>query len=59
MRSLHDRWVVLADCTPASVRVGNDLIARWSEPHRRYHNLEHLSRVLDGVEEFGGHASAG
>lgn len=56
MQSLRDRWVMLAGCTPASVRVGEDLLARWSEPHRRYHNVEHLSRVLDGVEEFGDHA---
>lgn len=55
-RSLRDRWVELAGCTPASVREGEDLLARWSEPHRRYHNLEHLARVLDGVDEFGEHA---
>lgn len=23
-----------------------DLLARWSEPHRRYHNLTHLAEVL-------------
>lgn len=55
-QSWRDRWVALAGCTPASVRVGEDLVARWSEPHRRYHNLEHLARVLDGVDEFGDHA---
>jgi predicted metal-dependent HD superfamily phosphohydrolase len=26
--------------------VAADLLARWSEPHRRYHNLTHLSEVL-------------
>lgn len=51
-----DRWVALVGCAPVSVRVGEDLLARWSQPHRRYHNLEHLARVLDGVDEFGGHA---
>lgn len=56
VQSLHDRWVTLAGCTPASVRVGEDLVARWSEPHRCYHGLEHLARVLDGVDEFGDHA---
>lgn len=53
---MRDRWMALAGCTQASVRVGEDLVARWSEPHRRYHNLEHLARVLDGVDEFGEHA---
>lgn len=26
--------------------VGDDLIARWSEPHRHYHGVPHLSSVL-------------
>ena len=55
-KSLHDRWLVLAGITPESTRLGDDLLARWSEPHRRYHTLDHLTRVLDGVEEFGRHA---
>jgi predicted metal-dependent HD superfamily phosphohydrolase len=48
--------MTLAGRAPASLLVGEDLIARWSEPRRRYHNLEHLARVLDGVDEFGDHA---
>lgn len=55
-KSLHDRWLVLAGITPESIRLGDELIARWAEPHRRYHTLEHLTRVLDGVDEFGRHA---
>jgi predicted metal-dependent HD superfamily phosphohydrolase len=27
----------------------NDLLARWSEPHRRHHNVAHLREVLDAV----------
>ncbi|MBS2538148.1 metal-dependent phosphohydrolase [Catenulispora sp. NF23] len=54
--SLHDRWLILAGITPESTRLGNELVARWAEPHRRYHTLEHLTRVLDGVDEFGGFA---
>ena len=54
--SLHDRWLTLAGITPESTRLGDDLIARWAEPHRRYHTLDHLTRVLDGVDEFDGHA---
>ncbi|GAA2013501.1 hypothetical protein GCM10009839_05290 [Catenulispora yoronensis] len=55
-KSLHERWLELAGITPESIRLGDDLVARWSEPHRRYHTLEHLTRVLDGVDEFGDHA---
>jgi predicted metal-dependent HD superfamily phosphohydrolase len=51
--SLHDRWLALAGITPESIRLGDELVARWAEPHRRYHTLEHLVRVLDGVDEFG------
>jgi predicted metal-dependent HD superfamily phosphohydrolase len=29
--------------------VAAELIARWSEPHRSYHNLAHLAAVLDEV----------
>jgi predicted metal-dependent HD superfamily phosphohydrolase len=54
--SLHRRWLDLAGDTPQSIQAGERLIARWSEPHRRYHTLDHLARVLDGVDEFGGHA---
>jgi predicted metal-dependent HD superfamily phosphohydrolase len=54
--SLHDRWLTLAGITPESIHLGDDLVARWAEPHRRYHTLDHLVRVLDGVDEFGGHA---
>ncbi|NUR30525.1 MAG: metal-dependent phosphohydrolase [Catenulispora sp.] len=55
-KSLHDRWLTLAGITPESIRLGDDLVARWAEPHRRYHTLEHLTRVLDGIDEFGGYA---
>ena len=51
--SLHERWLALAGITQESIHLGDDLIARWAEPHRRYHTLEHLERVLDGVDEFG------
>jgi predicted metal-dependent HD superfamily phosphohydrolase len=54
--SLHDRWLTLAGITPESIHLGDDLVARWAEPHRHYHTLGHLVRVLDGVDEFGGYA---
>jgi len=30
--------------------VGTTLLARWSEPHRSYHDLSHLRGILDAVE---------
>jgi len=40
------------DCLPAAdpalaTAIGHDLVTRWSEPGRRYHNLSHLRRMLD------------
>ncbi|MBA3745759.1 metal-dependent phosphohydrolase [Sporichthya sp.] len=35
---------------------GRDLIARWAEPHRRYHDLAHLTAVLDNLHDLAGHA---
>lgn len=30
-------------------RLREDLLARWSEPHRKHHNVAHLREVLDAV----------
>jgi len=60
---LLDRWDalltrVLADA-PAGLtaRRGRELLARYAEPHRRYHNTAHLAEVLDRVDELRGYAS--
>lgn len=45
-------WVALAGDTPAAAAVGAELVARWSEPHRRYHTLDHLRAVLAAVDEL-------
>lgn len=37
----------------AAGRAGADLLARWSEPHRHYHTLEHLGTMLSIVDESG------
>jgi predicted metal-dependent HD superfamily phosphohydrolase len=54
-----DRWRDLlaavgatADAT-AVTAVGERLLARWREPHRAYHTVDHLSDVLDRVAELG------
>ncbi|MEV4581204.1 metal-dependent phosphohydrolase [Nonomuraea jabiensis] len=36
----------------ASLATGAELIARWSEPHRRYHTRDHLAAVLAGVAQL-------
>ncbi|WP_380165467.1 hypothetical protein [Jannaschia sp. R86511] len=41
---------------PQAEQVQQDLLGRWSEPHRRYHDRRHLAEVLDRVEQLAGHA---
>jgi len=56
MDALRGRW--RADCAdaapaadPATVdEVGADLLRRWREPHRTYHDLTHLREVLSAVD---------
>jgi len=36
--------------------VGRQLLASWSEPHRRYHNVIHLREVLRHVDQLAAHA---
>ncbi|MFG2642437.1 hypothetical protein ACGFYP_15890 [Streptomyces sp. NPDC048370] len=31
---------------------GRNLLARWAEPHRRYHTVDHLRAVLDRIDEL-------
>lgn len=42
---------------PEVVRAGTELLARWREPHRHYHDIEHLAEVLDGVDLLAGLAA--
>jgi predicted metal-dependent HD superfamily phosphohydrolase len=32
----------------------DDLLARWSEPHRRHHNVNHLDELLDAIGVLAG-----
>ena len=41
---------------PAAAATGRALLARWAEPHRRYHTVSHLRGVLTRVEELADHA---
>jgi predicted metal-dependent HD superfamily phosphohydrolase len=52
VQDLTARWRRLAD----DDETGRDLLRRWSEPHRRYHDVRHLTVVLDAVDELAGEA---
>lgn len=43
-RDLLRRW---AQLVPDAPEVGEELVARWSEPHRTYHGPHHLRAVLE------------
>lgn len=45
--ALAAQWAALV---PGDTTVGPDLLARWAEPHRRYHTLDHLAAVLSVVD---------
>jgi predicted metal-dependent HD superfamily phosphohydrolase len=56
---LLDRWrAALPGKAPReqAEQVGADLIARWSEPQRRYHTLDHLQHMLSIVDEHAASA---
>jgi predicted metal-dependent HD superfamily phosphohydrolase len=43
------RWRALV---PAGAALGEDLITRWSQPHRHYHTTGHLAAVLAVVDRY-------
>lgn len=50
---LRDRWDrLLPDAKP----LGADLLGRYAEPHRAYHDQRHLTEVLDTIDELAGEA---
>ncbi|MBG0832813.1 metal-dependent phosphohydrolase [Planomonospora sp. ID67723] len=51
---LIDRWRALTG--PHAEELGRDLIARYAEPHRRYHTTAHLEAVLTHVDTLVPHA---
>lgn len=44
---LRGKWAVLWPEKPA---LGEELLRRWSEPHRHYHTTVHLLECLDAIE---------
>ncbi|MGW5556378.1 HD domain-containing protein [Micromonospora sp. NPDC003944] len=56
MVDLLERWGAAARDAGArpdadTTRAGEQLLARWREPHRHYHTLAHLTAVLDVVDK--------
>jgi len=46
---LRRRW---PPSVPRSAAVVDDLIARYADPARRYHGLEHIVAVLDAIQQL-------
>ena len=46
---LRSAW---SDLLPGADRLGADLLRRWSEPQRAYHDREHLAEVLMALDEL-------
>lgn len=49
---LTQEWKRLAGAGSGAATVGAELLARWAEPHRRYHTLDHLQAVLAAVDQL-------
>ncbi|MFV0253625.1 MAG: DUF4031 domain-containing protein [Beutenbergiaceae bacterium] len=47
LRAVRHRWPT---SVPGAVWVRDELLDRWSQPHRRYHDSRHLLAVLDALD---------
>lgn len=47
---LRRRWDALV---PGAEDLGAELLNRWGEPHRRYHDRRHLLQVLEALHRLG------
>ena len=59
MRHLPEAWLRAAAAVGARgdvAQAGAELLGRYAEPHRRYHDLAHLDDVLRQVDELATHA---
>nr|WP_155129492.1 metal-dependent phosphohydrolase [Nonomuraea sp. ATCC 55076] len=50
-------WVVVAGGSAAALALGAELVARWAEPHRRYHTRTHLAAVLAAIDDLADEAA--
>jgi predicted metal-dependent HD superfamily phosphohydrolase len=59
MRHLPEAWIRTTAAVGARgdvAQAGAELLGRYAEPHRRYHDLAHLDDVLRHVDELAEHA---
>lgn len=59
MQDLLETWAALLarhTANPDAAVVGRQLLASWSEPHRRYHSVDHLRDILAHVEQLAADA---
>jgi predicted metal-dependent HD superfamily phosphohydrolase len=49
---IHRAWMRALGRRPGAERALRDLLERYREPHRRYHGIRHVARVLDDVERI-------
>lgn len=58
---LRRRWTEVASdagMSGGSIELGDDLIGRYREPHRHYHDARHLLEVLAAADRLAGPAGA-
>lgn len=48
---LREAWQELM---PAAPGLGRDLLLRWQEPHRHYHDVRHLAQLLSSLTTLSG-----
>jgi predicted metal-dependent HD superfamily phosphohydrolase len=53
----YEDFAALTGDSPTARTEWAAVVAAWSEPHRRYHDLRHLAAVLGLVRELGGEAA--
>jgi predicted metal-dependent HD superfamily phosphohydrolase len=52
------RWTGLVGGSLAAAEAGRALLDRWSESHRRYHDLAHLAAVVGRLDELAERSAA-
>lgn len=50
MDDLLQRWVDALGPSPRAVVTGRELVRRYTEAHRRYHDVQHLREVLHALD---------
>jgi predicted metal-dependent HD superfamily phosphohydrolase len=51
--ALHEELITRWNTAlPHQEQIGEDLLARYAEPHRRYHTADHLARVLRMIDDL-------